>query len=96
MFLSNHAKERMAKRNISHNEISACLKYGEKIHRSGVCFSVLLEKNLRQFCLPNNLNGLCVLTAKDNTIITVYKSKSAYSEIKKLSKMDIKKFYTKH
>lgn len=82
--ISKHCSKRMAKRNISKLALDLCLKYGEKIHRTGITFYILLEKTIKEFLLPEKLEGLCVLVAEDNNIITVYKNKSALSKIKKL------------
>lgn len=87
-----HSLKRMNMRRISKEYIDLCIKYGEKIHRTGITFYVLLKKNIRGLNLPKNLEGLCVLIASDNVLITAYKNKNAISDIKKLNKQNLKKF----
>lgn len=87
-----HSLKRMNMRRISKEYIDLCIKYGEKIHRTGITFYIILKKNIEKIKLPQDLEGLCVLVGADNTLITVYKNRNAISDIKKLNKQNLKKF----
>lgn len=92
LFFSSHSSERMNARKISGIDIQMCIKYGSKIHRTGIKFYVLLRKQIEKHNLPKKLEGLCVLISNDNKIITTYKNKDAIYYIKRLSKENLKKF----
>lgn len=92
LFFSHHSSERMNTRKISGIDIQTCIKYGAKIHRTGIKFYVLLRKQIEKYDLPKKLEGLCVLISNDNKIITTYKNKDAIYYIKRLSKENLKKF----
>lgn len=92
LFFSNHSSDRMKSRKISNLEIQTCIKYGSKIHRTGIKFYILLSKHIQKYDLPKKLEGLCVLISSDNKVITTYKNKDAIYYIKRLSKENLKKF----
>lgn len=88
---SNHSLKRINMRRIDQRYIDICLNYGKKIYRTGIVFYVLLKKTVDKLHLPKEIEGLCILVAHDNTIITVYKNRDAISEVKKLNKYNLKK-----
>jgi hypothetical protein len=88
---SKHSLKRINMRRIDQKCIDLCLNYGKKIYRTGIVFYVLLKRTIEKLQLPKELEGLCVLVAHDNTIITVYKNREAASEVKKLNKYNLKK-----
>lgn len=92
IFFSNHSSNRMNGRKISGVDIQTCIRYGAKLHRTGIKFYVLLSKQIQKYNLPQKLEGLCVLISPDNKVITTYKNKDAIYYIKRLSKDNLKKF----
>jgi hypothetical protein len=90
---SRHSQERMLSRKISQEDISICLNYGKKLHRTGIRFYILRDKEVSRECLPERLSGLCVLISNDETIITAYKNRQAITFTKKLNKENLKKFH---
>ena len=89
---TKHSQEKMFSRCISHEDVKTCLNYGTKIHRTGIQFYILRDKDIQQNQLSKKLNGLCVLIDND-IVITTYKNRQAVTNTKKLSKENKRKFY---
>jgi hypothetical protein len=88
---TNHAEKRSKNRSISKNEIEICINYGHRVHKTGAIFFIISKKIIKEYNLPEKLNGLCVIT-KDNYVITAYKNINVISNTKRLSKQNLKKY----
>lgn len=88
---TNHALRRMSERKITKNDIQICIQYGYKIHRTGIRYYVILNKQIIENGLPEKFNGLCALISNDESLITAFKNKDALNHIRRLSKMNLKK-----
>ena len=87
---SCHAMERVAKRNLSVAEIDYALKYGQRIHRTGIVFYFLGERDIPKDDRRNSnivrLVGLTLLVSQDRELITVYRNRDGLRAIKRKSK----------
>ena len=90
MSITKHAKQRISKRRISKEAIEICLKYGKKLHRTGLILISLTKKVINKYNLEPDLEGINVLISVDNVIITAYKNKNKISQFKKLTKFKAK------
>ncbi|MBZ0303166.1 MAG: DUF4258 domain-containing protein [Anaerolineae bacterium] len=82
-FLSNHASTRSAQRNLSDDDIAFILQHGSRVHRTGVIFCQLRQKDLPPDTPGNHrhrqLAGTTVVTCRcGHTVITVYRDKRAF------------------
>ena len=89
--MTKHAQTRASQRGIDAHQISFCMQFGEKFHRTGAVFYMITKKCLKRLKksfganLPR-LNGIVVLGYPDKSagfiVTTVYKNKNALSDIK--------------
>jgi len=85
--ISNHAKLRLAQRNLNMEDLEFVLRYGQEIHRTGAVFFFLGEKDIPEAFAKSraHLSGSTVV-ANDKGIITVYRNRCALRKIKRKSK----------
>lgn len=82
---TNHALERAASRGITKQMIEDTVHHGTCMYRQGIRFYILLEKNRPRDMLPHYLSQLVntvVLLSENNEVITVYKNKAAFKNIR--------------
>ena len=88
--LSRHAKLRSSHRNLSDDDISLVLKFGQKEYRTGACFYFLGQRNLPKSLRADNryakLVGTVLIVSHDGTIITLYRDPTALKKIRKKRK----------
>lgn len=77
---SQHAKQRMAQRNVSPNNIEFVLKNGQWFHRDGVIFVFLgnrdIQKSRELARKYERLEGTVVVLSRDaSRVITVYRNR---------------------
>ena len=85
---SEHARLRMAQRNLSASDVEYTLKNGRERRRGGAIHYTLRGKDIPKQDRSSNelkrLEGMTILIApNDNQIITVYRNKDAYTDIRK-------------
>lgn len=87
MFLSEHAKQRMAQRNISAKELEFVFQYGRKLYRGGVEIYFLAMRDLPEKFIKyeQRLVGTTVISHND-VIITIYRDQHALRRVKRLPK----------
>lgn len=77
--LSEHARFRMFSRRISPAAVDAALQYGRPRYLKGACYYSIGKRELIQspahLPLPEEFDGIHVVTAKDGTVITVFKNR---------------------
>ena len=86
---TKHAKKRMAQRNISKSDIWVAMRYGQKLHRTGIIFFFLGKNDIPEIMLKTleGLEGITVLLDPNNTeVITVYRNRDALRNIKRKTK----------
>ena len=81
--LSNHATQRSAQRNLSDDDIAFILQQGRRVHRTGVIFCQLRDKDIPDDTPGNHrhrqLVGTTVVLSKcGHYIITVYRNPKAF------------------
>jgi hypothetical protein len=88
--LSRHAQLRSSHRNLSNDDISLVLKFGQKVYRIGACFYFLGRRNLPESLRANNhyakLVGTVLIVSQEGTIITLYRDPTALKKIRKKPK----------
>ncbi len=91
--LTQHAKQRMIQRGITHADIDFTIEYGERIYRQGLIFCVMLDKvaQLRGGSARHSARHMVVLLSHDQNIITAYKDRNAFKKIKRAVKYDLKR-----
>lgn len=86
---SVHAQERASLRGITRAMMADTIKHGQKVHRQGMEFFIMLRKCLRPEWTPHYCHQVLnttVIVGDRNEIVTVYKSEKAYKNIKKKNK----------
>lgn len=84
--ITPHASKRAAQRGISESMITAAICYGECIYKQGLRYFICLEKNIRGIYPPASIGhykNTVVILSFDNSIVTCYKNKDAFSHIRK-------------
>ncbi len=102
--LSQHAVLRMAQRNVSLDDLEYVLEHGERIYKTGITIYVLRKRDIPQSDRKKSeitrLEGTVVLTgfSQDGIleIITIYRNKSAFKELRGKAKYDNRKKYRTH
>ncbi len=82
-FLSNHASTRSAQRNLSDDDIAFIIQNGSRVHRTGVIFCQLRNKDLPRDTPGNHrhrqLVGTTVVLSKcGHYVITLYRNERAF------------------
>ena len=95
LLFTEHALLRMAQRNLSINDVEYTLKNGRECRRGGAIHYTLRGKDIPKQDRSSNelrrLEGMTILIApNDNQIITVYRNKDAYTDIRKKTKCNKK------
>jgi hypothetical protein len=80
LILTNHARLRMAQRNVSGADISYIIRYGEEVHRAGAVLVTLRQRDIPKEERPNpiltRLEGVTVVLSRDESIIlTVWRNR---------------------
>lgn len=88
--LSQHARQRMAQRNLSRKDVGLVIRFGRKLYRAGAAFFFLGRRDVpkgreREF---ERLIGTTVVAAEDE-IVTTYRNDRAISRIKRKLKWDL-------
>ncbi|MFU8861974.1 MAG: DUF4258 domain-containing protein [Cyclonatronaceae bacterium] len=86
--LTTHAARRCDQRGINRADINIVLQFGVLIHRQGLCFYVLRNKDIPATVNAHRrgrIKNLVVVTPIDDpdTIITVYRNADAVKHIKR-------------
>lgn len=86
--LSRHARFRASQRGLSDDEISFVLFFGRRLHRTGIRFVFLGQRDIPDTHrrTHGHLAGATVLVSHDGTVLTVYKNPDAIRVIKKKDK----------
>lgn len=84
--MTEHARVRLAQRNISWEAIRATLMYGKKMHRTGYIFFIMRKKDVQKRPELRPFHGTTILMGADGTVITAYANKNAPSMVKKKPK----------
>ena len=86
--ISNHAKLRLAQRNLNEEDLAFILRYGQEIHRTGASFFFLGERDIPDKFVrrQSRLVGSTVVV-DERGIVTVYRNKHAIKKIKRKSKL---------
>lgn len=87
-FISKHAAQRMAQRNLDVGDVALVLNFGRREHCAGAKFFFLGERDLpigdeRRLA---RLVGSVVVVIKEKIIATVYRNREAISKIKRKPK----------
>ena len=77
---TDHARQRMAQRGITEQDIAEVIRIGLRIRKAGVIFYFMRRKDCHA------LHGLTVVQAKNGTVLTTYKNKRGLRDIKRKSK----------
>ena len=97
--ITEHARQRMAQRNLKEEHIDFVLKYGKVIHNSGAVFVFLGHRNIPAKYKGDDsvakLEGTTLLMSNSGILITPYKNRNALKVIKKKLKRYIPKKNTK-
>lgn len=86
---TRHALERMAQRNLTHEDIRFVMQHGQRHHRTGVLFFFLGRGDLpmNDLLKHSRLEGTTVLVdPKSRKVITTYRDKKGLGEIKRKTK----------
>ena len=90
MQITQHAQKRCAQRNIDEQALKIVLRYGRKLHRTGVIFYFLgwsdLPLELRKKDHFARLQGTTLLVSKEGELITAYRDRTGWRKIRKKSK----------
>ena len=83
-----HAQERAEKRGITRKMVSDTINYGEKIHKQGLEYFVMLKKCIQDEWDSSYSDRVVHTTViiGDDRIVTVYKNRKAFKNIRKKSK----------
>ncbi|MCB9452608.1 MAG: DUF4258 domain-containing protein [Anaerolineaceae bacterium] len=92
---SDHAKQRCAQRNLSHDEIQFIIAYGRLERRAGIEFYQLRQKDLPPDLPANDprhrLVGSTVLLSKNMAqVVTAYRNGRAFRRDRQKSKYDFR------
>ena len=101
LHLSQHAVLRMAQRNLSLNDLEYVLEHGERVHKTGIAFYVLRNRDIprddRKRAEITRLEGTVVLTSLmedgNSEIITMYRNKGAFRIIRCKAKYNHRRKY---
>ncbi|GBC81432.1 hypothetical protein HRbin10_00544 [bacterium HR10] len=87
LHISRHAARRMARRGITLRDLDLTLRFGRKIHRTGVTFYFFGRRQIPRG-LERQLERLVgtTLIVADGQLITAYRNKRAIATIKKKPK----------
>lgn len=89
--ITKHFQKKQDSRRIKNEHIFLCLKYGKRNYKTGICFYIILDRDIKKFNLPEKLTGLCILVGDKNVLVSVYKNHQASRNTKKLTKFNLKK-----
>lgn len=88
--LAAHAQLRLAQRNLSPAQVEYVLDHGVEMHRTGITFYVLRERDIPSAHRRDDgyakLAGTVVLIASDGTVITAYRQHNAPHRVSKKHK----------
>jgi hypothetical protein len=91
--LTNHSRQRCAQRGIDERAIAFVLRYGQKIHRTGVTFYFLGQRDIpdayRRDDRYAKLEGTTLLISPEGGLITTYRNRRASRVIRKKVKYRI-------
>lgn len=87
MISTKHVRQRMQQRAIAPEAIAFALDKGIKVYKQGKIFNMVLDKHITSPA-EEGYRGLVVLTTHDQVVITAYKSRQAFKEVKKARKYD--------
>ena len=99
LIYTKHAKKRMSQRNISKSDIRVAMRYGQKLHRTGIVFFFLGKNDIPEIMLNTleGLEGITVLFDPDSKeVITVYRNRDGLRTIKRKSKYALSKLQLEH
>lgn len=96
--LSDHARQRSAQRNLSPEDIQFVVRHGERVHRTGVIFCQLREKDVPDKTPGNHrwwqLVGTTVVLCKcGQFVVTLYREKRAFQRDCRKTKYSQKQGY---
>lgn len=85
---SNHSLERASQRGINNNRLSVALAYGDIVQKQGLEFHILGENKIPDELEKerDKLKNTIVVT-KGDCIITCYRARDPYKQIRKKSKV---------
>lgn len=90
--LSSHAVQRQRERHLRNAALDYVLTYGTHIHRTGVTFVFLRERDIpvadRRKDYVTRLSGTVVIVGDRGRIVTVYRNQQALRDIRRKSKYD--------
>lgn len=88
-FITKHAQQRMAQRNILERDIEIVLRFARYLRRTGVDFFVLTKD-----CLPREMNrqyarliGTVLIFDDQGFLRTTYRNRKAFAKIKRKSRL---------
>jgi len=77
--LSQHARERIARRNLSVEDLEYVLQYGHRLRVAGVRIYHLRRRDIpysdQRISRVSQLEGTTILVSRDNTVITAYRNR---------------------
>lgn len=90
---TEHSYQRSQQRGLSPEKIIATLQYGEIVHKQGLMFHILGENNIPDSLIKQKeklRNTIVVVAGDSNQVITCYRSKDPFKNVrvkpKRLSK----------
>jgi len=93
---SNHSLERACQRNITKQDITVAIEYGDTFFKQGLIFYVLgknnLPQNIKRRSPKKNSNLVVVISGDSNIILTCYRSQNPFKHLKKKQKNRAKYF----
>ena len=91
---TKHSNIRMNQRGINKETISIALQISKKIYKQGLVYHIIKAENI-PFDLPSSkkekFKNLIVVATENNQIITCYKNKNGFKNIRKKNKYRSKK-----
>lgn len=77
--LSQHARERIARRNLSAEDLEYVLQHGHRLRVTGVRIYHLRRRDIpysdQRVSRVSQLEGTTILVSRDNTVITAYRNR---------------------
>ena len=77
--LSQHARERIARRNLSAEDLEYVLQHGHRLRVAGVRIYHLRRRDIpytdQRISRVSQLEGTTILVSRDNTVITAYRNR---------------------
>ncbi len=90
-----HSYQRSCQRGLAKNKIIATLEYGEVVHKQGLIYYILGEKNIPDILIKQKQklqNTIVIVAGDSNQIITCYRSANPFKNIRTKSKELFKNF----